>query len=188
MNISKTVVLLMSGLLFVSPQAFAKEAQTEKKAPQATKSKISSWNINGSMAARHGKRGWNANVNWRQNGASNYRIMLNGPVAGSTVVITKSGGTTTWQEGGRKMVCSNPAQMLQKETGIWLPINSLYYWVRGEAAPGGVQMEKRDAQNRLVTLRQSGYTINYSNYSNNLPGKISMNGNGTSIKFVIRGW
>lgn len=161
----------------------------ERKAETAT---VSSWDIKGALAAKSKTKGWSATMNWVQHGPGSYQIRLMGPLGGGTVLINKNGGTVTFQDGPKTSTSSNADELLLKQTGIRLPVNNLYYWVRGLPAPGGVQSEKHDQYNHLVQLRQSGYTIDFTKYTSvkgiDLPSMIRLEGNGVMIKVVIKNW
>ena len=161
----------------------------KRKSETAT---ISSWQIQGAMAAKNKAKGWSATMNWVQSGPSAYQIRLMGPLGGGTVVINKSGGVITFKDGAKTSTSSNADELLLKQTGIRLPVNNLYYWVRGLPAPGGIQSEQHDKYNHLVQLKQSGYTINFTKYTSvkgiDLPSMIRLDGNGVMIKVVIKNW
>ncbi len=165
---------------------------TEHSALKTSASQLSSWQISGAMAARNKQKGWSASLNWLQQGVSQYQIRLFGPLGGGTVIVTKQKGIVTYTDGAKKISSRNADELLMKETGVRLPVNNLYYWVRGLPAPGAVQSQHTDNDHNLSSLTQDGYTINYANYTSinhvSLPGKIQLQGNGVSIKLVIKHW
>ncbi|KTD07409.1 lipoprotein insertase outer membrane protein LolB [Legionella jamestowniensis] len=167
-------------------------AETAKIAATSSASAISSWEISGAMAARSKNKGWNASVNWLQRGIGHYQIRLFGPLGSGTVLINKKGGLVTLRDGPKTASSSNAEELLKKQTGIRLPVNNLYYWVRGLPAPGHVQSAKRDSANHLLVLKQSGYVIDYGQYTSVgktvLPSVIRLQGNGVFIKLVIKRW
>ncbi|OCH98040.1 outer membrane lipoprotein LolB [Legionella jamestowniensis] len=115
-----------------------------------------------------------------------------GPLGSGTVLINKKGGLVTLRDGPKTASSSNAEELLKKQTGIRLPVNNLYYWVRGLPAPGHVQSAKRDSANHLLVLKQSGYVIDYGQYTSVgktvLPSVIRLQGNGVFIKLVIKRW
>ncbi|CEG55911.1 lipoprotein insertase outer membrane protein LolB [Legionella fallonii] len=161
----------------------------KRKAETAT---ISSWEIQGAMAAKNKAKGWSATMNWAQQGPSSYQIRLMGPLGGGAVVINKKGNTITFKDGNKSSTSTNADELLFKQTGIRLPVNNLYYWVRGLPAPGGVQAEQHDQFNHLVQLKQGGYTINFTKYTSvkgiDLPSMIRLDGNGVMVKVIIKNW
>ncbi|STX52702.1 outer membrane lipoprotein LolB [Legionella busanensis] len=164
----------------------------KKQITQAARGTPSSWNLSGALAVRSARKSATASINWYQRGAGSYQIRLFGPLGSGTIMIAKQGGTIVLQDGAKRATSSNAEQLLLKQTGIRLPVNNLYYWVRGLPAPGAVQSAKRDAGNRLIMLRQGGYTIQYLGYQSVgkavLPSHIRLQGNGVFIKLVINRW
>jgi outer membrane lipoprotein LolB len=155
-------------------------------------SHISSFALNGAMAVRSQRKSWTASVNWIQRGAGNFNIRLSGPIGSGTILINKQGGSVSYRDGSRTASSSNANQLLYKETGVRLPVNNLFYWVRGIPTPGAVQSAQKDQSGRLQVLRQSGYTIVYGNYTSigdtALPTQIRLEGNGVLIKMAIKRW
>ena len=197
MNAIKRLGILSFCLLTAcAPPKPAEELPTNKVIPlekrKSETATISSWEIQGAMAAKNKSKGWSATMNWIQHGANSYQIRLMGPLGGGAVVINKKGSTITFQDGAKKATSTNADELLLKQTGIRLPVNNLYYWVRGLPAPGGVQSEQHDAFNHLVQLKQSGYTINFTKYTSvkgiDLPSMIRLEGNGVMIKVIIKNW
>lgn len=179
-----------------TPQKPAEELPTNKVIPlekrKAETATISSWDIKGAMSAKSKDKGWSATMNWVQHGPSSYQLRLVGPLGGGAVLINKKGSTITFQDGNKTSSSTNADELLLKQTGIQLPVNNLYYWVRGLPAPGAVQSEQHDKYNHLVELKQSGYTINFTKYTSvhgiDLPSMIRLEGKGVSMKVVIKSW
>lgn len=197
MNSKKTLALVSFCLLTAcAPPKPAEELPVNKVIPiekrKAETATVSSWEINGALAAKSKSKGWSATLNWVQTGSSTSQIRLIGPLGGGTVIITKKGSTITFQDGNKKSTSTNGEELLKKETGISLPVNNLYYWVRGLPAPGGGESEVHDKYNHLVKLRQHGYTIDFTKYTSvngkDLPSMIRLEGNGVMIKVIIKSW
>jgi outer membrane lipoprotein LolB len=153
----------------------------------------SSFKLSGAIAVNHQGKGWNATLNWSQKSANQYNIRLSGPLGGKTLIITRQNSLVTYQEGRKIIKSNNGEDLLRKQTKIRLPVNNLYYWVRGIPAPGSVDLAKKNANNQLTTLKQAGFTITYSRYmtdsnGNILPSKIRLEGRNVTIKMVIKHW
>lgn len=155
-------------------------------------SNISSWDLSGAIAARNKTKSWTASINWQQQGPNRYQIRLLGPLGGGTIVVEKQGNVVTYRDGPKKIASSDADKLLFAQTGVRLPVNSLYYWVRGIPAPGNVNSEKHATGGATSELHQDGYTITYLQYTlvNNtpLPTKIRLEGRGVMIKLVIKHW
>lgn len=165
----------------------------EAEKGQKSAESVTSWDLNGAIAARNSKKAWTASVNWVQQGPNQYNIRLSGPLGGGTVLIQRNGKTITYQDGPKKITSDNADTLLQQQTGVRLPVSHLYYWVRGLPAPGATQAVKRDPNGRLIAMRQAGYSIAYDGYTVTtqgvaLPSKIRLQGNDVLIKLIIKHW
>ncbi len=153
---------------------------------------LSSWELSGAIAARNKKRGWTASINWLQQGPNQYQIRLFGPLGGGTVIVEKHGAVITYRDGPKRISSNNADELLQKQTGVRLPVKNLYYWVRGLPASGSIQAKRVDANNYLIGFTQAGYSIKYTAYTSaggmTLPSKIHLQGHGVLIKLVIKHW
>ncbi|KTC72410.1 outer membrane lipoprotein LolB [Legionella birminghamensis] len=176
----------------IGKNARAEKANSSTAVAKTAANSISSWEVSGAMAARSKNKAWSASVNWVQRGASNYQIRLFGPLGSGTVLIQKQGGQVSFRDGPKSASSSNAEQLLLQQTGVRLPVSSLYYWVRGVPAPGKVQSAVKDSSGYLSLLRQAGYTIQYLGYTKAgnayLPSQIKLQGNGVFIKFIIKRW
>lgn len=175
-----SVLLIMAWLYCVSAQSVTLPKD------------ISSWEISGGMAARNQNKGWNASVHWIQKGSNQYQIRLYGPIGSGSILIIKKGNIVTIRDGNHTSSSSNPSVLLEKKTGVSLPVNHLYYWVRGLPAPGKVEGIRKDSNNRLAILKQAGYVIEYKAYTANqelaLPTQIRLQKGNLVVKFIIRRW
>lgn len=197
MRLLKRVAIIPLCLLTAcAPPRPAEELPTNKTMPleqrKAETNTISSWEIQGGMAAKSKGKGWSATMNWTQSGPGSYQIRLVGPLGGGSVLISKNGGLITFQDGPKKVTSSNADELLLKETGIRLPVNNLYYWVRGLPAPGGTPSTKHDPYNHLTHLQQNGYVIDFTKYTSvngiDLPSIIRLEGHGVMAKVIIKHW
>lgn len=171
----------------------ATKIETKEKSKKTSNQKIpTSFNLSGAIAVNNKGKGWNANLNWYQQGSNYYTIRLNGPLGGKTVVISKKGGIVTYQEGNKIIKAHSDNELLKQKTNISLPVKDLYYWVRGLPAPGGVSYTKKTRDGNMEIIKQHGFTIIYSSYTNKngimLPNKIRISGNNVTIKLVIKNW
>jgi outer membrane lipoprotein LolB len=174
------------------PTEFSENKIVSKEQIKEKEEAVTSWQIRGAMAAKNKAKGWSAAMSWIQHGPNSYQIRLMGPLGSGTVLIDQKGNTITFQDGSKKIASHNADELLAQQTGIKLPVNNLYYWIRGLPAPGPVAAEHRDQNNHLVQLKQSGYTINFAKYTTvkgiDLPALIHLEGNGVMVKVVIQNW
>lgn len=179
-----------------APPMPAPEAPENKVMPleqrKAETAKVSSWEISGAIAAKNKNKAWTASINWLQKGINNYQIRLFGPLGSGSIIIDKKGSKITYRDGPKTITSHNASQLLEDQTGIRLPVNDLYYWVRGLPAPHSVGSSSHDRYSHLKQLSQDGYTVNYLKYTSvkgkDLPSMIRLTGHGVQIKLVIKNW
>lgn len=166
--------------------------KTEEGVNPIDAASIKSWDLSGAMSAKGSSKAWSAQIHWQQSGANQYQIRLFGPLGGGTVIIEGHQGHITYTDGPKKITSKNPDELFEHETGLRLPVQNLYYWVRGLPAPGAVTSKTSGPNHALSTLNQNGYRITYLNYTTThhaeLPTKIRLEGHGLLIKLVIKQW
>lgn len=144
--------------------------------------------ISGAIAAKNQQQGWTATFHWMQKNPQEYQIFIYGPLGSDTIEITQQPGTVTFREGQKTLRAHQAEELLAKETGIRLPINHLYHWIKGQPAPGPVSAITRSPEHDILTLQQAGYTLEYSQYQNHYPYKIRLNGHQLMVKIIIKEW
>lgn len=188
----KTFIPANDKPLAIQPEKHIHEEKNTEQISSAPTKSPASWELSGALAARNKTKAWTASVNWLQRGSGSYQIRLSGPLGSGAILIEKQNGQVKFRDGAKSASSTNADELLQKQTGIRLPVNNLYYWVRGLPAPGAVQSAKRSPSNQLLVLHQSGFVIEYLGYSKTgnsvLPSLIKLQGNGIFIKLVIKHW
>lgn len=144
--------------------------------------------VSGAIAAKNQQRGWTANFYWEQKNPQDYQILISGPLGSETMEITQHQSEVTYREGKKVIHAKQAETLLAKETGIRLPVDHLYYWIKGKPAPGPIQAIKRSPDQDILVLQQSGYTLEYSNYRDHYPYKIRLIGHQLMVKIVVKDW
>ena len=164
---------------------------SRKYSTQAQLSAVSSWEISGAIFARNQAKGWSATLYWLQKGLNQYQIRLVGPIGSGAVIINKKSGVVTYRDGPHRFSAVSAENLLKKQTGISLPVNNLYYWVRGIPAPGPIGGSEYHHK-LLFILRQAGYIVEYRQYMTVgklvLPKQIILHNKNVFIKLAIRRW
>lgn len=174
------------------PEAPTPEGTQTATIPKTDVSTLSSWDISGAIAAKNRQKSWTATINWLQIGANHYQIRLMGPLGGGSIIVEKQNGVVMYRDGSKKITSPNAEALLYSQTGVRLPVNNLYYWVRGIPAPGPVETERLLHDKLFAQFRQNNYTVTYGEYMTvnglTLPAKIKLEGHGVLIKLVIKHW
>lgn len=155
-------------------------------------SRIQSWQISGKIAVQTNTDSGSANVDWWQRG-SRYSISLYGPFGSNSLRLSGQAGHVSMIDSqGRRFTATSPEQLLGKVWGYHVPISNLDYWVRGLPVPEIPSHKRLDAYNRLITLYQSGWYVQFSNYTRvgkvYLPNKIFITSAQLKTKLMIYQW
>ena len=159
---------------------------------QAQLEDIIDWRLNAAMTAIQGQQATSASVDWQQH-ANQYQLTFWGPLGiGSTKLSGNAQKVTLYTADGHTLVATDAESLLKQALGWQLPVNNLYYWVRGLPAPGVSMVIQLDREQRLVSLQQQGWTINYLDYMSinhtDLPSKIFMQNHNLQLRLAISKW
>jgi len=152
---------------------------------------LKSWKLQGLVAVHSTQESGSASLTWEQH-ASNYTLSLFGPLGSNAVKIEGKPGLVTLQNSQGTYSASNPEELLFNQLGWKLPISHLHYWIRGLPVPGVASDSKFDHYQRLTTLTQQDWHIEYKQYAVfeglELPTKMVITYPQLHIKIIIYRW
>lgn len=173
-------------------------------APPSTPTKTISWSareaqlknihqfdIKGKIAVRTTQDSGSATIHWLQNG-DNYTISIFGPLGSDGMTLHGRPGSVTMElANGKKVSANNAETLLAQQWGYHLPVSYLKYWIRGLPAPGA-DSQKLDQYNRITSLSQAGWQVEFLTYTNQngieVPQKINVTSADLVTKLVIYNW
>lgn len=137
---------------------------------------VTAWTIQGRIAMHADNKGWQASVYWVRDG-DHQRIDLTGPLGRGHLRLSQDSHGAELRDADQKTWhADNAEQLLYRTTGWRMPLAGLNYWVLGLPAPDSVGHQELDAQGRLKTLVQSGWDIQFLEYTRygtlDLPSKL----------------
>lgn len=159
---------------------------------QTLLNEINFWNINGRLAVTNEAEVWHLSVKWKQQG-QNYKIHLSGPFGAGAVQLIGDDSGVTIKDSEMSRFATNPEQLLYESTGVKIPIQNLFYWVRGLPNPDSVIAKQLlDPYGRLNKITQDGWSVRFKRYKKvnklYLPTKVFIKRNSRDIRFVIEDW
>lgn len=155
---------------------------------------LQSFTVKGAVGLRSSQVNQQGNINWQQFDRNTYQVRLFGPLGTGAVELNVQPGLASLKtnKSPQPITNPNPQALLARETGWVLPVDSLFYWIRGLANPKLSATKTYDAQGNLLTLNQEGWQVNYMRFITikglNLPEQIVMTQQDTRIKLVIKSW
>ncbi len=146
------------------------------------------WGLEGRAAASAGNQGWQASINWRQQGSTT-DLHLAGPLGiGASVLRLTPEGLSV--DGATPR--SDVSETLHDRLGVDVPLASLRYWLLGVPDPGADSTITRNGQDRARQLVQSGWTIDVDRYvpvdGDWLPAQLAVSRDGVRVRIAVDHW
>lgn len=148
--------------------------------------------LKGRVAVAAAGEGFNARLRWDQTGTQSH-VALEGPLGAGGVQITSDGSRLSIVNSKGERLDSEAARTeLVARLGFEPPLSSLRYWILGVPDPGQPAQETLDSQQRLQSLQQDGWRIDYGAYmpvnGGWLPSRMTLQKSGVRVRLVVDGW
>lgn len=193
--IGALLILLLGGCAHQPGQLPAQDWQERYQQLAA----LPDWQVSGKLGVRIPGDNGSASLHWHQQ-HSNYSIDLSGPMGSNRFSIKGNDHQVTLLRSGQPPQVAHSAEdLILANTGWTIPVAELAWWVRALPAPDQpIDRQQRDESRQLLSLEQSGWLIEYSNYrvlphpqhSTPLvmPGRIVASWGDIRLTLVIRDW
>jgi outer membrane lipoprotein LolB len=150
------------------------------------------FDLSGRIAVAAAQEGFNAKLRWKQQGARS-NLALDGPLGVGGVRISAEGATLNVINAHGDPLDSDAARReITTRLGFDPPLQSLRFWVQGVPDPAHPADEVLDDSQRLATLRQDGWQIDYSKYTivagQWLPSLITLKRDDVRVRLLVDGW
>lgn len=153
---------------------------------------IDQFQLQGRLAAVNGNDGFSAGLRWQQKN-DRASIDLSAPLGVGAAHVEQNGSAlhlTTSQ--GVTLDDAAAAAQLSATLGFEPPLHSLRYWVLGASDPMSPAQPMLDEQQRLKSLDQDGWHIDYADYQQVgqvwLPQRVTVSRPPLKLKLVINTW
>lgn len=173
-----------------APTATSGSAAKLWQARQAQLTALESWALTG-RAASGGGFGLKGSLRWVQRGEQ-FTLNVRGPFGVGAAQLRGTPAQVEVRSGKQTWMTHEPEELLLQEFGWTLPVRSLRYWVVGLPAPGAPADFTLDADGRINTLKQAGWSVQYADYAPApilaLPGALQATQGDTTLKLSIDRW
>ena len=148
--------------------------------------------LKGRVAVASGAEGFNARLRWVQDGARS-QVALQGPLGAGGMQVTADGPHLSIITSHGERLDSDAARTeLTARLGFEPPLDSLRYWILGVPDPARPATEALDTQQRLESLRQSGWQIDYGGYMavgrEWLPARMTLQRASVRVRLIVDDW
>lgn len=186
---SVCLALLLSACATAPVQAPSSQAWDARR-PQLQARE--SFDLKGRVAVAAGNEGFNARLLWRQTGTRS-NVALDGPLGAGGVQITSDGSMLSVVTSRGDHLDNEAARAeLATRLGFDPPLGRLRYWVLGVPDPATPAKEALDGQQRLASLQQDGWQVDYGAYTSVggewLPSRVTLQREGVRVRLIVDGW
>jgi outer membrane lipoprotein LolB len=149
---------------------------------------LAEWKLEGRAAVAVGQQGWQANLDWQQQGAV-ADVHLAGPLGVGAVALkrTRDGVSLNGAPPSEAVVAQ-----LQDRLGFDLPLDNLRYWLLGVPDPSTPFDLTRDEHDRAQQIVQAGWTVAYDKYlayqNDWLPARVVLSRDDVRVRIVVDHW
>jgi outer membrane lipoprotein LolB len=148
--------------------------------------KLERWSFEGRLALTGKNDSWSASINWGHR-PDDEKIKLSGPMGQGATVIQLTGDLVIIDRGGDEVQSSTrPEEFINQQLGMFVPVNSLRYWVVGLPEPTSAFVET------ATGFTQSGWLIEYKQMQSvdnqSMPRKIAVTNEQVKLKLIIDQW
>lgn len=188
--------LLIPGLALLLVACNSTEPLQESTAWQVRQQELNgleSWQLQGRVNARYQDESHTPRIRWRQD-KDQYSIRLWGTLNAGATLIEGRPGFVTFEQGNETRTAASPEALILEHLGYELPVSELNFWIKGLPTPGEEHRLQLGEFNQVLSLVQSGWTIEYNDYrvygDYSLPRRIEMSRpeNNISLVFIGLNW
>jgi outer membrane lipoprotein LolB len=146
------------------------------------------WQLDGRAAVAVGTQGWQASLNWREQGES-AELHLSGPLGVGAMVLKRTAQGIALNGAPPS---ADVAAQIESRLGFDLPLDHLRFWLLGAPDPGAPFELNRNEQDRAAHLTQDGWDIDYQRYMPDggdlLPALLVLHREDVRVRIAVDRW
>jgi len=137
---------------------------------------------------RYGNEGASGRIVWRHSQTTD-ELLITSPIGQGIASITRRDNEVRLVTADQKEYEAQDVESLTEQVLGWrLPLAGLQNWVQGRADPARHAELERNAQSRLIALRQGDWRVQYQEYEGVRPSKLLISYPGLEIRLVVDQW
>lgn len=150
------------------------------------------WSLEGRLAVREADDGGSGTFRWRMRD-ENSEMDFHGALGrGAWRLVAGDDGATLEFADGASYRAGSVGELVSRQLGWNIPVESLSWWVRGLAAPGAYRQRLLDERGHIERLEQKDWTIEYGRYREieglDMPSSLTARQEDRVVKLAVRSW
>lgn len=194
------IVLLLQGCMTAPPAPPPDDSYTTEKPDDWNERRerladFNQWELQGKVAVRHDDGTDSAVIrSWNQDG-DYFRIEMSSSFMGMGTVRMEGSPESLMitDPDGETYQSADPEQLIQETLGWTLPVEALYYWIRGLPVPDSEHELFFDPEGRIAYLRQHGWELNFDDLQTldglpEVPRSLTATRDNLRLRLVLTSW
>jgi outer membrane lipoprotein LolB len=150
------------------------------------------WGLVGRLSLDDGAQGGSGKLRWNVWPAGSDLDFHGAMGRGAWQLQVRDNSATLKASDGSVQTAPGVDTLVQAQLGWPVPVDDLERWVRGLQAPGVVEAAEFDSNGLLLSLRQSGWEVEFKRYRDvdgtSLPIRLEAQQGSYRVKLAIGGW
>ena len=150
--------------------------------------RAASWALTGRLGIQTDTQSLSGNLDWRHLPDSDVLVLAT-PLGQGVARIERRLNEVVLDRPNQPLLRAPDAETLTRDTlGYTLPLAGLGWWVQAQPDPARPAEIMRDTAGRIERLKQDGWTVDYLQYIENRPRKLSLVRDALELRLVIDTW
>lgn len=146
------------------------------------------WTFEGRIGIQSEAQSLSGHLRWQHRPDSDV-LLLTTPLGQGVARIERTPAGVTLELPNQPTRSAPDAETLTRDAlGYALPVAGLVWWVQATPDPARPSEAVRNAAGQLERLKQDGWTIDYRQYAENRPRKLTLVREGLEIRLVADEW
>ncbi|MFN3543536.1 MAG: lipoprotein insertase outer membrane protein LolB [Thiobacillus sp.] len=180
---------MLRGFAVAAALALAGCASLPPSPPVAAPTTGEAWTLQGRLGVQSGEESLSGQLHW-QHRADRDELLMVSPLGQGVARIVRDADGVVLEVPNQAPRRAPDAETLTRDVlGYTLPVAGLAWWVQARPDPAWPFEARYDAAGRLSQLRQSGWVIDYLQYTDDArPRRLTVAREGLQIRLVADRW
>ena len=153
---------------------------------------IDQWGLVGRLSLDDGEDGGSGRLSWEARPVGSDLDFHGAMGRGAWQLQVREDSAILKEADGGMQEAPDVNELMRNRIGWSVPVEALAWWVRGLKAPGETGSQQLDADGRLLSLQQNGWTVEFNRYrlidDIELPVRLEAQKDNYRVKLAVGRW
>ena len=184
------ILVSCSSRQLIAPDREAAELAYQQRAKNLVL--LTSWDLAGKLSVDDGDDGGSGRLSWKVREDSSLMNFRGAMGRGAWQLDSRPGFAELQRSDGTVSMAGSVNELLEREIGWHIPVQSLKWWALGISAPGDILLLDLDSKGRVLAMQQDGWNISFDRYRQfgdvELPGRMDAVSGKYRVKMAVSNW